>query len=64
MNVIKVENKDNPATEEEIEEVRRQLQAVANDPNLTFVHYSHIVDFDGKEAKDFMANCKKNENNN
>ena len=43
--VVKVGDKDRPATEEDILDVQNQLSAVANDPNLTIVTH-HAFEYD------------------
>ena len=43
--VVKVGEKDRPATEEDIQDIVTQLSAVANDPNLTIVTH-HAFDYE------------------
>ena len=62
MRVIRIGDKNRPATKEDIAEVQRQLQAVANDPNLTIVEH-FAFDFDEEEIKNFMAKQKNEKNN-
>lgn len=43
--VVKVGEKERPATEADLQDIVNQLSAVANDPNLTIVTH-HAIDFD------------------
>jgi len=43
--IVKVGEKDRPATEDDIQDIVTQLSAVANDPNLTIVTH-HAIDYD------------------
>ncbi len=55
--VVKLGDKDRPATEDDIQDVINQLSAVANDPNLTIVtHHAFDYEWYGASGKIYQIN--------